>query len=65
MGRARGETPGGRLADLVAYEGRIAAVRAWPFDTPTLLRFTFYVALGLASWFGAALVERLLDSVLR
>jgi hypothetical protein len=59
------EMPGGRLADLVAYEGRIAAVRAWPFDTPTLLRFGFYLALGLGSWFGAALVERGLDTVLR
>ncbi len=58
------DMPGGRLADLVAYEGRISAVRAWPFDTPTLLRFGLYLGIGLGSWFGAALVERLLDRTL-
>ena len=58
------EMPGGRLADLVAYEARISAVRAWPFDTPMLLRFGLYLVIGLGSWFGAAFVERLLDRTL-
>jgi hypothetical protein len=56
---------GGRLADLVAYEGRVAAVAEWPLDTSTLVRLVFYLTLGLGSWVGAALVEWLVDAVLR
>ena len=54
----------GRLADLVAYEQRVASVREWPFDTSVWLRFALYLAIGLGSWVGAALVERLLGSFL-
>ncbi|MEE8557600.1 MAG: hypothetical protein V3T14_06915 [Myxococcota bacterium] len=56
--------PGGQLADLLAYESRIASVREWPFDAPTLLRWALYVALGLSSWLGGALVERALGTLL-
>lgn len=56
---------GGRLADLVAYEGRIAAVPEWPLDASTLVRLGFYLMLGLGSWVGAAIVEWLVDAVLR
>jgi hypothetical protein len=55
---------GGRLADLVAYEGRIAAVREWPIDGSTWLRLALYFAIGFGSWVGAALVERVLDTAL-
>jgi hypothetical protein len=58
-------TAGGRLADLLAYEGRIESVSEWPIDTSTLLRLAFYLVLGLGSWVGAALVEWLVDAVLR
>ena len=54
-----------RLPGLLALEARIEGVREWPFDTGSLLRFGFYVALGLGSWLGAATVERLLDYALR
>ena len=57
-------TPPGRMADIVAYEGRIASIATWPFDLSTLLRFALYVALGLGSWLGAAMVERLVSAVL-
>jgi hypothetical protein len=57
-------TPPGRMADAVAYEARVASIPTWPFDVSTLLRFAFYVALGLGSWLGAAAVERLLDLLL-
>jgi hypothetical protein len=56
---------GGRLADLIAYEGRVAAVPEWPLDATTIARLAFYLILGLGSWVGAALVEWLVDAVLR
>ncbi len=49
------------LPALLALEARIASVREWPFDASSLMRFGFYVAVGLGSWLGAAAVERLLD----
>jgi hypothetical protein len=52
-----------RLPALIALEARVDAVREWPFDAPSLLRFGLYLALGLGSWLGAAAVERLLDRV--
>ncbi len=55
------DVPTPRLSNLLAYEGRITSVSAWPFDVPTLLRFSLYIALGLGSWLGGALVERFLD----
>ena len=61
---AAGVTSPGRMADAVAYEARVASIPTWPFDVSTLVRFAFYVALGLGSWLGAAAVERLLDLVL-
>jgi hypothetical protein len=59
------EMTGGRLADLVAYEARISAVHEWPFNASMLLRWMLYVALGLGSWFGGAVVERFVDVALR
>jgi hypothetical protein len=52
------------LADLVFYEGRIASVPEWPFDTPTIARFGLYLLIPLGSWLGGALVERLLVDLL-
>ncbi len=52
------------LANLIAYDTRIASVGTWPIDVLTLLRFSFYVALGVGSWLGGALVERLLGALL-
>jgi len=54
----------GRLDELVAYHGLVSDVRAWPFDTSTLLRFALYLAIPLGSWMGGALVERWLDRIL-
>ncbi len=61
---AAGSTPPGRMADIVAYEARVASIATWPFDLSTLVRFALYVALGLGSWLGAAMVERLVSAVL-
>jgi hypothetical protein len=65
LARSAEEQPaGGRLADLVSYEARIAAVAEWPIDASTLLRLGLYLAIGLGSWIGAAMVERVLDTAL-
>ena len=52
------------MADLVAYRSLVQGVREWPFDVSTLARFLLFGALGVGSWLGGALVERLLDVVL-
>jgi hypothetical protein len=51
-----------RLPALLAYESRIRSVQEWPFDTPTLLRFAFYLTIPVVSWLGGAFVERLIES---
>ena len=61
---AGGSASPGRMADIVAYEARVASIATWPFDLSTLVRFALYVALGLGSWLGAAMVERLVSAVL-
>lgn len=53
-----------RLSNLIAYERRIESARTWPFDPGTLVRFGLYVTLGVGSWLGGAIVERLLGSAL-
>jgi hypothetical protein len=55
---------GGRLADLLAWEARVASVHEWPIDASTLLRLGFYLLIGLGSWVGAAFVERMLETAL-
>ncbi len=56
--------PRDRLDELLAWEARVQAVREWPFDTGVLARLALYLLLPLGSWAGAALVERLIDSLL-
>jgi hypothetical protein len=65
LARDAGEVGGGRLGDLVAYEARVEAASEWPIETSTLLRFAFYLALGLGSWVGAGLVQHALETALR
>jgi hypothetical protein len=52
------------LADWIAYRDLIESVREWPVDAPTLRRFALYLAIPLGSWFGGALVERMVDALL-
>lgn len=61
---ARGDGAGGRLADLLAYEARIAGVSEWPIEGFTLLRLSFYLLLPVGSWLGGALVERFVSRVI-
>jgi len=50
-----------RLSALLALEARIQNIREWPFDASNISRFILYIGIGLASWVGAALVEKILD----
>jgi hypothetical protein len=52
------------LSDLLAYRRFVEAVREWPFDTFTFVRFGLYLAIPLGSWLGGAFVERLLGAAL-
>jgi hypothetical protein len=56
--------PRTRVTDLIAYRSLVQSVREWPFDVSNLARFLLFGALGVGSWLGGALVERLLDVVL-
>jgi hypothetical protein len=59
-----GEVAGGRVADLVAWRGLVEGAREWPVSPPTLARSGFFVLLGVGSWLGGAVVERLLEALL-
>jgi hypothetical protein len=54
-----------RLANLVSYYQLIDSAREWPVDAANLLKFIGYLLLGLGSWLGGAVVERILDSAIR
>lgn len=53
-----------RLANLIAYYQLVEQVPEWPINAASLLRFVMYLLIGLGSWLGSAVVERLLDSSL-
>lgn len=65
LARGPRDLDGGRLGDLIAYETRVDDASEWPIETSTLLRFGFYLALGLGSWIGAGLVQHALETALR
>jgi hypothetical protein len=52
------------LPGLLAYEERIEAVREWPYDTPTLVRFALLALVAVGSWLGGAVVELALGAML-
>jgi len=49
------------IAEIVAYKTMIENIRNWPFDSPTLVRFTLFLLIPIGSWLGGAFVERGLD----
>jgi len=53
-----------RLGNLVQYYEFVSAIREWPFDLSIVTRTVLVVALGVGSWLGGAVVERLLGLVL-
>jgi hypothetical protein len=60
-----GDASARSLADLLAWRHLVHGVAEWPLDAPTLRRFVLYLAIPLGSWLGGALVERVVDGVLR
>jgi len=54
-----------QLANTIAYFQLIERAREWPIDAANLLKFIGYLLLGLGSWLGGAVVERVLDTALR
>ena len=50
---------------MICYYQLIDSAREWPVDAANLLRFIGYLLLGLGSWLGGAVVERILDSAIR
>jgi hypothetical protein len=54
-----------RLANLTGYYQLIDSASEWPIDAANLLKFIGYLLLGLGSWLGGAVVERILDSAIR
>ena len=59
-----GDTEKRSIAEIMAYKTFIEDIRNWPFDSPTLIRFTLYLLIPLGSWLGGAFVERGLDFIL-
>ena len=54
----------GRLADLLAYRAYVVSIYAWPFDSPTRMRFALYLLIPIGSWVGSAFVERVVNTTL-
>jgi hypothetical protein len=62
---AADEVESPRLANVIASYQLVESASEWPIDAANLVRFIGYLLLGLGSWLGGALVERLVDRVLR
>ncbi|MFT6645201.1 MAG: hypothetical protein ACJAX5_002845 [Patiriisocius sp.] len=55
----KGDT-GNRLIGLLAVEVRVKRVNDWPVDIGSFAKVGLYLLLGIGSWVGSTLVERLL-----
>ncbi len=51
------------LAPVLAYRREIAQLSTWPFDVSSVARLILYLVIVPLTWAGAALIERLVDSV--
>jgi len=52
-----------QLQPLLDYRREIQHVAEWPFDSPALVRLLFYLFIPPLTWVGAALIERLVDTI--
>jgi hypothetical protein len=64
-GAAGASEAAARLPALLALRSQVADVREWPLDLPSIARLTGFLAIGLASWVGAALVDFAIEAALR
>lgn len=53
-----------QLGNLLQYELFVRSVREWPFDLSIVARSFLFIALGVGSWIGGAVAERLLGVLL-
>jgi hypothetical protein len=51
------------LAPILAYRREITQLSTWPFDVSSVTRLLLYLVIVPLTWAGAALIERLVDSV--
>jgi hypothetical protein len=51
------------LTELVAWEQRLQQTKVWPYQLTVYSRVFLYAGIGLSSWVGAALVERLIGAL--
>jgi hypothetical protein len=52
------------LPELISWEQRLQQARVWPYEMTIYWRVFLYVGIGLASWVGAALVERFIGALI-
>ena len=52
------------MLNLLDYREKVEAVREWPFDATSLLRFLAYLLIPVGGWIGGALMERWIDRVI-
>jgi hypothetical protein len=53
-----------RLGNLIQYQEFVKSIREWPFDVSIVARSLLLIVLGVGSWLGGAVVERLLGLAL-
>jgi hypothetical protein len=53
------------LADLLAWRAYVESVPEWPIDVSTMGRFTLYVVVPLLSWVASALVQHVLELLIK
>jgi hypothetical protein len=56
--------PGGRMADLISYQGLVEGVSEWPFTKSTYTRILLYVLLPVMTWGIGILAEEIVDRAL-
>jgi hypothetical protein len=54
-----------RIAGLAAYRREVESLPEWLLDVSSWGRFALYLLIPLGSWLGGALVERVVDALLR
>ena len=50
------------LPELISWELRLQQAKVWPYEMTVYMRVFLYAGIGLSSWVGAALVERIISA---
>lgn len=53
------------LINLLDYLAKVEAVSEWPFDAPALVRFAAYLLIPIGGWIGGALMDQLIEVLMR